>query len=62
MLNQINSLSITIDIIDSIFIGCRFSDSQIVAARNQIVYQTGGLSKTLTQKWNQKLYSPQILI
>ena len=62
MLNQINSLSITIDIIDSIFIGCTFSDSQIVAARNQIVYQTGGLSKTLTQKWNQKLYSPQILI
>lgn len=62
MLNQINSLPITIDIIDSIFIGYRFSDSQIVAARNQSVYQTGGLSKTLTQKWNQKLYSPQILI
>lgn len=55
MLNQINSLPITIDIIDSIFIGCRFSESQIVAARNQSVYQTGGLSKTLTQKMESKI-------
>lgn len=55
MLNQINSLPITIDIIDSIFIGCRFSESQIVAARSQSVYQTGGLSKTLTQKMESKI-------
>lgn len=55
MLNHINSLPITIDIIDSIFIGCRFSDSQIVAARNQSVYQTCGLSKTLTQKIESKI-------
>ena len=50
MLDQINGVSITIHAIDSIAIGCGFSDSQIMAARNRSISQTGDLSKTQTLK------------
>ena len=55
MLDQINGMPITIDAIDSIPIGCGFSDSQIMAARNHSISQTGGLSKTLTLKLESKI-------
>ena len=50
MLDQINCMTRTIDAIDSIPIGCGFADSQIMAARNHSISQSGGLSKTLTVK------------
>ena len=43
-------MPITIDAIDSIPIGCGFSDSKIMPARNRSISQTGGLWKTLTLK------------
>ena len=62
MLNQINVMLMTTDSIDSIPIGCRFSDSQIMAARNRSLSQTDGLSKTITLKLETKIYSSRILI
>ena len=50
MPDQLNGLPITINPTNSIPICCGFSDSQIMAARNYSIYQTGGLSKTLTLK------------
>ena len=47
MLDQINGMPITTDAIDSIPIGCGFSDNQIMAARNCCISQTGGLSKII---------------
>ena len=43
MIDQINGMPITIDVKDSILIGCRFSDSQFMAARNRTISQTGDL-------------------
>ena len=62
MLYQINGMPITIDAIDSIPTGCRVSDSQVMAARNCSISQTGGLSKTVTLKLESKLCLPKILI
>ena len=50
MLDQVNGMPITNKAIDSIPIGCGFSDSQIMAARNHSISQPGSLSKTLTLK------------
>ena len=50
MTDQINGIAITIDVIDSILIRSRFSDSQIIAARSRNISQTGSLPKTLTLK------------
>ena len=50
MVDQINGMLITIDVIDSISIGCGFPDIQIIAAINCIISQTVGLSKTLSLK------------
>ena len=50
MLDQVNGMPITIDAIDSIPIGCGFSDSQNMAARNHSISQSGDLSKTSTLK------------
>ena len=55
MLDQINGMPITIDAIDSIQTDCGFSDSQIMAARNRRISQTGGLSKTLALKLESKI-------
>ena len=55
MLDQINGMSITIDAIDSVHIGCGFSDSQIMAAGNCSISQTGGQSKILTLKLESKI-------
>ena len=55
MLDQINGVSITIHAIDWIAIGCGFSDSQIMAARNRSISQTGDLSKTQTLKLGSKV-------
>ena len=46
---------ITIDTIGSTPIGCGFSDSQIMAARNWSISQTGDLSKTLLLKLGLKI-------
>ena len=54
MLDQINGKLITIDAIDSIHIGCGFSDSQITAAGNRNISQKGALPKTLTLKLESK--------
>ena len=62
MLGQINGKLVTIDAIDSVQIGCGFLDGQNMAAGNCSISQKGGLAKTLTPSWNQKLCSPQILI
>ena len=54
MLHQINGMPITIAAIDLIPIGCGFSNSQIMAARNRSISGTDGLSKTLTLKLKSK--------
>ena len=50
MPDQLSGLPITINPTNSTPICYVFSDSQIMAARNYSIYQTGGLSKTLTLK------------
>ena len=56
MLDQINGMPVTIDVTNSIHIGCRFSDSQIMAARNRSISQTNlyltGTFKKDTKKAN----------
>ena len=47
ILDQINGMPITIDATDLIPIGCGFSDSQIVAARNRSISKKSGLSKII---------------
>ena len=62
MVNQINVILMNIHSSDSIAIGCRFSDGQIMAAANRSLSQLDNLSKTTTLKLELKICSSRILI
>ena len=55
MLDQIDGLLTTIDAIDSISICCEFSDSQIMATKNDTISPAGGSVKTATLKLDSKV-------